>query len=796
MPAAPEVSLVVGGALGTHTIRVLDGTGSETARLCFDVDAQTHIEDGGPFRELFDILNRTMRCYRPDGVESIQWRGKTYRCFVSWILDHSHTAKGMQFFSPVTAEAADLYGQAQRKDGMIWSFAHPEAEGYYHESAYASYGYARRDGGVLFARQPVENHNEANFVDTIYLAWKGSGADAWMKRLLPRAMRALDYSVTDRARWSDKFRLLKRAYTIDSWDFQPRDEYLVKFRLGTEQMIDPERTKFGVFFGDNTGYAYACDQLAEMLTHAGRKRDAAKYRRRAGEIRQRLNEIAWNGHCFTHRIEEDPAVERDFGVDEKAQLAMSNAYSLNRGIPHEQCVAILRTYQALRARLPKGSPGEWYAIYPPFERGFGKDSAKWQYMNAGVHGHAAGELARGALKHGFERYGADVLRRLGELGKAHDGMVYFAYTGATEAPPPPQTFAPVSIAAQANMDLCDATQIPELKPTVNWMAADAGNDMRHLPVGRQELAGVAFEIADPAKNGRRAAVAVAQRQGLPERVEIPVGAKAGAIYLLHSVGGIGPSNVAGSMTLRYADGTKHTTYIQVGKHVTGWWFPALKTEHAGVAWRGPNAHSTDVGVCWAALANPQPEKEIAAVAFAAAEDGAIYAVLGLTLSDRMPYVPPKAVSFGGPDNWAGALCMLALIEGLAGVESRKPALEDLSLSPRWVATDATSVEATVRYPASKGYVAYRFHHDAAKRQLELTLTGSAERAELRVLLPVKATKLTGATIGGKRLQPRVERVENSLYAVFTVTPRAVTRVRIAYRSGNRPRRAGGVGDTL
>jgi hypothetical protein len=85
-------------------------------------------------------------------------------------------------------------------------------------------------------------------------------------------------------------------------------------------------------------------------------------------------------------------------------------YSLNRGLPHEMNVAIINTYLDLRKRLLK-DPGEWYAIYPPFEKGFGIHDAKWQYMNGGVAGHAIGELARGAYGNGFENYASDVMLR-------------------------------------------------------------------------------------------------------------------------------------------------------------------------------------------------------------------------------------------------------------------------------------------------------------------------------------------------------------------------------------------------
>jgi len=102
---------------------------------------------------------------------------------------------------------------------------------------------------------------------------------------------------------------------------------------------------------------------------------------------------------------EDPTVIRKLGVDEKSQLAQSNAYSLNRDLSSEQNKVIIQTYMELKKNLPIGSPGEWYTIYPPFQKGFGSHNDIWQYMNGGVGGHVAGELALGAYRNGKKKAG-------------------------------------------------------------------------------------------------------------------------------------------------------------------------------------------------------------------------------------------------------------------------------------------------------------------------------------------------------------------------------------------------------
>lgn len=756
--------IVIAGALGRHIVRCGE------AELTFTVDARSGVNDaGGRFGSLFAALDQTMRCYHPSGVERLVWNGREYHCYVHWILDHVHTAKGMQYVVlgadadgrrvDPTGSFADLWAANQKPTGMVWSNCFKADGSDYFHSAYGPAGFSKLDGGLNFNRQPVENHNEYNYVETVYLAWKGNGDDGWMREKLASMVAALEYSVTDPLRWSAKFGLLKRGYTIDSWDFQVQDEYSVQFRLGSAQQIS-DQTKFGVFFGDNHGYAMACDMVAEMLDSAGRSADAARYRSRAAEIRGRLDGSTWNGRFFAHRVEEDPAVVRDLGVDEASQIAMSNCYALNRGISHAQAVAIVETYQHLRVSGGPESPGEWYAIYPPFGKGFGHDSGKWQYMNAGVHGHAAGELARGCFEHGFERYGADILLRLGELaGKHEKGWLAFAWTGGWDPAPPPQVFHPVDLGAVANMDSAS----DGVSPT-RWLGGDKGNDLGSLPVGRVEFAGVPWSVTDPKSNGGRGVAAVCSDGKWPKSVSIPIGRKAGAAYLLHTAGNIGASGVGVCMTVVYDDGTESSRYLMRGKHLAGWWYPDLKGDHAGVAWTGSNAHTSGVGLVWCCL-ETRSDKIIREIRFDAATDGAAYVLAGLTLADRMPYVRAPLVSHGGPDNWSAGTTMYALMRGLAGVHDLSTKFGRVRLSPRWTVTGTPEVRVVCRYGVSEGYLAYGYREDT--KRIGLEITGSGESATVRVLLPT-GRKAAGVQVRGKPVEFVVERVEGSEYAVTEI----------------------------
>jgi hypothetical protein len=396
-------------------------------------------------------------------------------------------------------------------------------------------------------------------------------------------------------------------------------------------------------------------------------------------------------------------------------------------------------------------------------------------MNAGVHIHVAGELARGALERGFESYGADILLRVAALGHAHDNKLYFSYTGASTPPPPPPDFTPVDLTRVANMDLTGqgAPGVPA------WFGNTDGNDMRNLPTGEQHFGGAPFRIIDPAANGRRAVVVVSARLGSP-RVEIPIHATAPALHLVHVQDGAGASGVAVALRFEYEDGSARSLYLMNGRQLANTFWPHLKADDAGIAWRGPNGLCADCGVFWAAVANPEPAKPIARLVFTASDEGASYALLALTLASRMPYHESPAVSFGGPDNWSAALVMYALMEGLAGVRDTDVAYRAVELSPRWSVAGVDDVSATARYAASQGYVSYRFHHDAARRTISVTATGNAAAARLRILLPAGAKSVAGVTIDGRPQTVRSERVRDSLYAVVPVALTAPVVVDVRY----------------
>jgi hypothetical protein len=772
-----SVPFIVGGSLGTHTITVYDKQGNETARLNFTVEAKTEVSDGGRYESLFNILLSGMKGRKGEGVGTAIYKDQTYHWFVPWGLDNYNTHKGMQYFSSYGSELNELFKKVQREDGMIWSFVRNESTPGYFLTAYEKYGYAKSDGKTLFVRQPVENHPEYLYVNTIYMLWKANGNDLWLKSFLSSASRALDYTINDSARWSSKYQLLKRVYTIDSWDFQIDDEYTPKLGVGNAMLIDAKKSKFGIFYGDNTGYAEACENLAQMFDHFGMIPEATKYHNRGKEIWARINKLSWNGRFYTHYVNEDENLKRNLGVDEKSQISLSNMYSLNRGLPHDKSVSIIKTYLELKDHLPVGSPAEWYAIYPPFKKGFGSHNEMWQYMNGGIAGHAAGELARGAFENGFETYGSDILLRLHDLAKKYEGSVLFAYTGSVPPAPSAPNFRPVDISKYASMDLLDKGS----KEAKTWMGLnEPGNDLRNLPTGLQIFDGIKFFVIDPAQNKRKSVVAVSSMPSFIPKVVVPVNDTATAIYLLHAANNMGPEGIAGSITFEYIDGSLNTIYIMNGKQISGWWFPELNKDKSGVAWAGASPVSYRVGAFWTSLDNPYPAKKIKNLVIHAAQGKAIYAILGISLADKPRYVAPKIPSFGGPDNWANATAMYALIEGQAGIKDEEVVYNRVKVSPRWTAAGIDSVNVTARYAASNGYAAYQYLHNKSSKVIKLVFTGSGNKADFHVLLPEGIATVKEVKSGNQHVPFTISKIEQSVYVDFPIDMPVPTEILIQY----------------
>jgi hypothetical protein len=233
LPADQPAEVVVAGALGVHRVLYLDPDGRLLDEAVFQVNCETAIEDeGGSFARLLDMLTDTMLKWVSTGhISYLRIHSKRYKHYVSWLRDHVHALKGMKYWDDDLKTGIELYADSQREDGMIWD----KCKQMLHSSLQTwrdwefDYGdFIRKIPGNpkrRWQRIPVENDVEFLFLEGLYYTWKACGDDEWMKGLLDNAIRAVRYATTDTDyRWSEKFQLLKRGYTIDTWDFQSEDD--------------------------------------------------------------------------------------------------------------------------------------------------------------------------------------------------------------------------------------------------------------------------------------------------------------------------------------------------------------------------------------------------------------------------------------------------------------------------------------------------------------------------------------------------------------------------------------------
>jgi hypothetical protein len=771
-PARDPYSFKVSGALGLHTVELHESEEQIRGVARFRVDCATELRDaGGKFQRLLDLLRWTMESSdgRDAPISVARFNDQSYRFFVCWLRDNTHTMKGMKYFYGGLTEAVDLYADTQREDGMIF-------DNIYRRSPDMNYwDWILRDGNFIrvsrnnrweMRRQPVEADVEFLFLEALYYTWKATGNDSWMEGHLDKAKNAVEYCTHDPYRWSGVHQLVKRGFTIDTWDFVPVADRI----RGQNQVVDPKQTHFGIMYGDNTGLAVGCRYLAEMLEHAGRAQEARQALELAETLRQRVDELCWNGHFYRHHVPEDPHLVRDMGVDQSKQVSLSNAYSLNRGISHDKAVEIIQTYQEIRRTKPASSPGEFYAIYPPFEKGFDREDEMWEYMNGGVLALVAGELAHGAFEHGYEEYGVDILRRQLEIAEKHDGILPAVLRGK-EKETPSREFRTADLAKVANVDFAEGA------PGVPGWSNEPGNDLAAMPVGSQTFEGVPFEVVDPAKNGRRGCIGISNLSGYAKFVSLPLQGKAASIYLLHSRSGGDPN--AGIFHLKYENGETHGVVMD-GRRVGGWWAPEDAPE-ARVAWRGANKNFGNVGIYVTGLNNPHPEWPLVAAEFEAVPSEAKWMIAGLTLSDAHVFFQPRTdVSFGIPEGWGAAAVVYALVEGLAGVKDAGVTFNRAAVSPRWEVAGVGAADVQVRYPASRGYVAYHYKQESGSDRLSLSVAGCADHYELLLWIP-QGKEPVEIKINGiaKTWKPVV--IEASRYARLEETGRAALEIEMLLR---------------
>ncbi|MGD8362945.1 MAG: hypothetical protein PVJ04_16075, partial [Gemmatimonadota bacterium] len=312
-----------------------------------------------------------------------------------WIRDHADMLRAGRYFLDDATSAVQHFADTQSVRGRIFDYV----------STFPEKLPCEKENWTKYVRVPVEADVEYRFVKAAFLAWQASGEDEWIQALLPRMEKALEYILSHDWYWEPDKELVKRAYTMDTWDFA--------YTAGAHDWLQfqiNEDTFWGIMHGDNSGYYEAFRIMALLCARFGDLARAQRWGDCATKLRERMNALCWNGTFYTHFVKLTP-VEIP-GVDESAQLSLSNPMDINRGVTDpEMAISIIQEYR--RRRRETDAFAEWFSMDPPFPDGiFGDEKlVGGAYVNGGIMPLVGGELAKAAFDHGFEDYGVDILTR-------------------------------------------------------------------------------------------------------------------------------------------------------------------------------------------------------------------------------------------------------------------------------------------------------------------------------------------------------------------------------------------------
>ncbi|OQX86443.1 hypothetical protein B6D60_06345, partial [candidate division KSB1 bacterium 4484_87] len=208
-----------------------------------------------------------------------------------WIRDHSDMFRGFRYFETDLKSAVEHFAETQAANGRIFDYF----------TAFPEKLPCEKENWNKYVRVPVEADVEFRFVKAVYLAWQTTGDDEWLERMIPHLEKALAYITTHPWRWESSLGLVKRPYTIDTWDFAytaGRHEWL-------QFQIDDD-TFWGIMHGDNSGYYEAFEIMSRFCEYFGNALQAEEWKKRALELKRKMNEICWNGRFYTHFVKLTP----------------------------------------------------------------------------------------------------------------------------------------------------------------------------------------------------------------------------------------------------------------------------------------------------------------------------------------------------------------------------------------------------------------------------------------------------------------------------------------------------------
>lgn len=337
--------------------------------------------------------------------------GKVLVCCNNWIRDCTYMFEAFKhweydnhsFFDYLLehqTEKGYFFELIKQMDDRHWSFVDEECRKLFPED------------NQSMVRLELEADIEYLMVLYAKMVYQVDGDSEYIRRILPKLEKGIDYMTSEPKRWNVELGLVVRPYTIDTWDFTNDQASQNDRRIHEDQLC--------AMHGDNSGVYAAMTVLAEFNMMLGNTEKAFKWQERAENLRRSIFAHLWNGRFFAHQF---PVSCKPLDDKENERLSLSNVYDINRGVTsYVQSCSIIEEYK--RRAKTTDAFCEFFTIDPPYAMFKGYPAGK--YVNGAISPFTAGELALASFQNGYEEYGYDILKRFLEMWK-QDGGIYFLY---------------------------------------------------------------------------------------------------------------------------------------------------------------------------------------------------------------------------------------------------------------------------------------------------------------------------------------------------------------------------------
>ena len=189
-----------------------------------------------------DVLEMTIegqkiRGYRSPDAKSV------------WIRDYSDIIRGAKYLEHDLKSVVQHFADTQAANGRVFDYF----------TTFPEKLPCERENWTKYVRVPVEADVEYRFVKAAWICYQASQDLKWLASLMPNLIKAISYSMSHPDRWDENLGLVKRPYTIDTWDFA----YTAQRHDWLQFQID-DQTYWGSSHADNSGLYEAMLILAQM----------------------------------------------------------------------------------------------------------------------------------------------------------------------------------------------------------------------------------------------------------------------------------------------------------------------------------------------------------------------------------------------------------------------------------------------------------------------------------------------------------------------------------------------------